>query len=358
MAPIHPQLHPAVTFNNKGFHNPARYERYLKYFRHRPLYPSFTIHPSSFQKYDLDVSGLIHNLGWDSLFENRRFSQCPEAVRMFYASLKRGPGPSPSFFTTVVYHHEILVTPSLLAEILGLPSQGSSAATNDDFAEIRFDYGSALESLTHDIGRHFPNRLSAGRLADLFKVMYFFITRILLPRSVSRNELAHPSDVWIMANARDRVHLNFSSLMFAHMIMYGDENYSGPLPFGPQITRLLYSLGIDLSDKILLCDIREDLRAQHILVRVDASVGRRKPVICSGGEKLAAIPKTQLVHALLDAASVALDQQIQSIKSKELCYLELCKAQVDLAKETEPSDLQEKEEDGVSDYESPPEYEF
>ncbi|CAI0476247.1 unnamed protein product [Linum tenue] len=304
MAPIHPQLHPAVTFNNKGFHNPARYERYLKYFRHRPLYPSFTIHPSSFQKYDLDVSGLIHNLGWDSLFENRRFSQCPEAVRMFYASLKRGPGPSPSFFTTVVYHHEILVTPSLLAEILGLPS------------------------------------------------------RILLPRSVSRNELAHPSDVWIMANARDRVHLNFSSLMFAHMIMYGDENYSGPLPFGPQITRLLYSLGIDLSDKILLCDIREDLRAQHILVRVDASVGRRKPVICSGGEKLAAIPKTQLVHALLDAASAALDQQIQSIKSKELCYLELCKAQVDLAKETEPSDLQEKEEDGVSDYESPPEYEF
>ncbi|CAL1405354.1 unnamed protein product [Linum trigynum] len=173
MAPINSQLHHTVTFNNKGSHNPARYERYLNHFRHRPLYPSFTVLPSSFQKYDLDISGLIHNLGWDSLFENRRFGQCPEAIRMFYASLKRGPGPSPSSFTIVVYHHEILVTPSLLAEILGLPSQGSSAATNDDFAEILFYYGSALETLTLDIDRYFSNRLSSGRLADLFKVMHF-----------------------------------------------------------------------------------------------------------------------------------------------------------------------------------------
>ncbi|CAI0406325.1 unnamed protein product [Linum tenue] len=355
MAPINFQLHPAVTFNNKGFHNPARYERYLNHFRHRPLYPSFTIHPSSFQKYGLDISGLITNLGWDSLFENRRFSQCPEAVRMFYASLKRGPGPSPASFTTVVYHHEILVTPALLAEILGLPCEGSSAATNDDLAEIRFDYGSALESLTHNIGRRFSNMLSAGRLADLFKVMHFFITRVLLPRSVSSSELAHPSDVWIMANARDQIPLNFSSLMFAHMIKFGDENYSGPLPFGPQITRLLYNLGIDLSDKIVVCDIREDLRAQHVLVRVDASVGRRKPVIRSGGEHTA-VSANQLVYALLDAASVALDQKILSFKSEELLSLEYCKAQIELAKKAEPSSSHD--EDGVSDYESPPEYEF
>ncbi|CAL1405355.1 unnamed protein product [Linum trigynum] len=145
--------------------------------------------------------------------------------------------------------------------------------------------------------------------------------------------------------------------MFAHMIKYGNENYSSPLPIGPQITRFLYSLGIDFSDKIIVCDIREDLRAQHILACVDASVCRRKPVICSGGEQ-SADPSTQLVHALLDVASVALDQQIQSIKSKELCNLEYCKKQIDLAKETELSSFQEKEEDGMSDYESPPEYEF
>ncbi|CAL1354121.1 unnamed protein product [Linum trigynum] len=241
---------------------------------------------------------------------------------MFYASLKRGPSPTPSSFTTVVYHHEILITPSLLAETLGLPCQGPSGATNDDFAEIRFDYESALESLTFNIGCHFSNMLSARRLADLFKVMHFFITRILLPRSLSSAELAHPSNVWIMANARDRILLNFSSLMFAHMIEYGDENYYGPLPFGRQITRLLYTLGIDLLDKVIVCDVRDDLRAQHILARVDASVGRRNPVIRSGGEQSAGVSANQLVHALLDVASVALDKKIQSIKSKELYSLE------------------------------------
>ncbi|CAL1410168.1 unnamed protein product [Linum trigynum] len=251
MAPTNPQLHPAVTFNNK--------------------------------------------------------------VRMFYARLKRGSDPSPSSFTTVVYHHEILVTPSLLAETLGLPCQGSSAATNDDFAELRFDYGSALESLTHNIGRHFSNMLSAGRLADRFKVMHVFITRILLPRCLSSNELAHPSDVWIMANARDWV---------------------------------------------VVCDVREDLRAQHVLARVDASVGRQKHVIHSGGEHTDVTPANQLVHALLDAASAVLDQKIRTIKSKELCSLEYYKAQIETAKEAEPSDIQEEEGEGVSDYESPPKYEF
>ncbi|CAL1401686.1 unnamed protein product [Linum trigynum] len=243
MAPINPQLHPAVTFNNK------------------------------------------------------------EAVRMFYAILKQGPGSSPSSFTTVVYNHEILVTPSLLAATLDLPYQGSSADTNDDFVELVFDFGSALESLTHDIGRYFPNMLSAGHLADLFK---------------------------IMANARDGVCLNFSLLMFAHMTKYGDENYSSPLPFGPRITCLLYTVGIDLTDKLIISDVRDDLRAQHIFAHVDAFIGRQKPVIRSGGELSVAIPAKHLEHY---------------------------KARIKIAKEVEAYGLQEEEADDVSYYESPLQYE-
>ncbi|CAL1401718.1 unnamed protein product [Linum trigynum] len=330
MAPNNPQLHPAATFNNQGFYKPSRYLRYLKYFHNRPLYPSFPIQPSAFRKYDLDIPSLIHKLGWDSLFENQRFSQCPEGVRMFNASLKHGPGSSLSFFTTVVYSHEIKVTTSLLAETIDLPCLGSSAATNDDFASIGFDFGSAMESLTHDIGRYYPSMLSAGRLADQFKVLHFFITRILLPRSISQNELVHPADAWIMANARDGIQLNFSTLMFAHMINYGDENYSGPLPFGPQITRLLDRVGIDLRDKLIVCDVREDLRAQHILTRVDAQV---------------------------EAASAVLDR-ITAVKRKELISLELHHAQIKRAKESESLTTQEEEAEGISDYESPPEYDF
>ncbi|CAI0626504.1 unnamed protein product [Linum tenue] len=360
MAPNNPQLHPAATFNNHGFHKPSRYLRYLNHFYNRPLYPSFPIQPSAFRKYDLDVPDLIHKLGWDSLFENQQFSQCPEGVRMFYASLKCGPGSSPSFFTTVVYNHEIRVTASLLAETLDLPCFGSSAAPDDDFPSIGFDYGSAIESLSYDIGRYYPSKLSAGRLADKFKVLHFFITRILLPRSISSGELVHPADAWIMVNARDGVNLNFSTLMFAHMIKYGDENYSGPLPFGPQITRLLSRVGIDLRDKRLVCDVREDLHAQHILSRVDAQVGRRKPVICSGGESAddtADDPK-QPVPALVEASSAVLNRQITAIKRKELAGLEFHAARIKMAKESELSNTQEEEAGGISDYESPPEYDF
>ncbi|CAI0385402.1 unnamed protein product [Linum tenue] len=366
MAPNNSPLHPAATFNNHGFYKLSRYLRYLKYFHNRPLYPSFPIQPSAFRKYDLDIPSLIHKVGWDSLFENQRFNQCPEGVRMFYASLKRGPGSSPTFFTTVVYNHEIKVTASLMAQTLDLPCLGSSAATNDDFASIVFDFGSAMESLTHDIGRYYPSMLSAGRLADRFKVLHFFITRILLPRSISPNELVHPADAWIMANARDGIQLNFSALMFAHMINYGDENYSSPLPFGPQITRLLHRIGIDLRDKLIVCDVREDLRAQHILTRVDAQVGRRKPVICSGGESadtlayVEAAPATsngQLVPALLEVVSTVLDR-ITAIKRKELIGLEFHHAQIKRAKESASSTSQDEETEGISDYESPPEYDF
>ncbi|CAL1407199.1 unnamed protein product [Linum trigynum] len=201
--------------------------------------------------------------------------------------------------------------------------------------------------------------LSAGRLADQFKVLHFFILRILLPRSISQIELVHPADAWIMANARDGIQLNFSMLMFAHMINYGDENYSGPLPFGPQITRLLHRVEIDLCDKLIVCDVREDLRAQHILTGVNAQVGRRKPFICSGGEPadtpalLEAAPATSdpghLVPALLEAVSAVFDR-ITVVKRKELISLELHHAQIKKVKDSESLTTQEEEAKGISDY--------
>ncbi|CAL1379448.1 unnamed protein product [Linum trigynum] len=71
--------------------------------------------------------------------------------------------------------------------------------------------------------------------------------------------------------------------MFQHMIKFGTEHYGGPLPFGPQITRFLYRLGIDLRDKVFVCDVLDYLHPQHVLERVDALVGPRKPVTGLGG---------------------------------------------------------------------------
>ncbi|CAL1399721.1 unnamed protein product [Linum trigynum] len=257
MAPTNPQLHPAAVFNNKGFQNPAAYER---------------------------------NLGWESLLENQRFSHC----RLFYVNIKQGRGAEPVLFTTQVYNHEITVTPTLLASLLGLPHSGHQAGFNGQ-------------------------------------------------------------------------RISYASLVFAHMLRFGDGNYSGPLPFGPYITRLLFCLGIDLRDKITVCDVREELCPNHVLNRVDADVGRRKPVYGSGGELF----HSHMITALIDAAVAAVSNEIKKHDSSSVKRmvpadllifqdrLKMLKATQDDLPVLEPSlDSDTESGDPISDYDSPPDYPF
>ncbi|CAL1388332.1 unnamed protein product [Linum trigynum] len=118
------QLQSSILFKNQSFRNAATYSRYLRRFRDRPLYPSFSIQPTAFSKYDMNIPAYLHMLGWESLVSDLRFSQCPEAVRLFYVNLRRGPGSDSSFFTTLVYDYEIKVTPDLLASMLEIPHVG------------------------------------------------------------------------------------------------------------------------------------------------------------------------------------------------------------------------------------------
>ncbi|CAL1394344.1 unnamed protein product [Linum trigynum] len=135
-----PQLHPAVTFSNKVFRKDKEFSRYVRRFRDRAIYPSFTIQPSAFSKYDMDISTLIRNLGWESLFEDQRFTYCPEAVRLFYVNLKRGSGADLYSFKTTVGNLEITVTADLLASELGLPHNGLKAGDDSQFHDYNFDY--------------------------------------------------------------------------------------------------------------------------------------------------------------------------------------------------------------------------
>ncbi|CAL1411980.1 unnamed protein product [Linum trigynum] len=64
------QLHPAITFSNKMFCKDKEFSRYVRHFRDHAIYPAFTIQTSAFTKYDMDVCGLVRNLGWESLFEH------------------------------------------------------------------------------------------------------------------------------------------------------------------------------------------------------------------------------------------------------------------------------------------------
>ncbi|CAL1381650.1 unnamed protein product [Linum trigynum] len=369
MAPTNAQLRHFAVFNNKGFCNAAVYSRYLRRFRERPIYPSLSIHPSSFSKYDMNIPSLLHSLGWESV-ENMRFSYCPEAVRLFYVNIQKGPGTVPTFFTTMVFNFEIKVTPELLATALDLPHAGLHAGTDSEFGALGFDLQDALKSVTRDIGQYFPSRPADGRLPDDLKVLHFFLTRSFLPRDLSSTDILHTSDIWVLSHARAGTVISYVSLMFHHMIRFGMEYFDGPLPFGPQITRLLSFLRIDMHDKLHQCNVMDDIRPQHVLAKLDALVGPGKPLTGSGGVGPASYASGRLVGALVDAVVTVIKRESsgekeQSAKLKKLRqeYLMWPKFMCESGTINDPisSDSESSEssdDDVVSEYESPPKYPF
>ncbi|CAL1401309.1 unnamed protein product [Linum trigynum] len=143
----HAQLHPAVVFKNQGYRKAAAYSRYLRRFRDMPIYPSFSIHPDGFNKYNMDVPSLLHGLGWSSLVEDTRFNYCPEVVRKFYVNIKCGHGCNPSFFTTIVFGYEIKVTPQFLTTLIDIPHSGFLAGTDGEFTDRGFSFTAALPGI-------------------------------------------------------------------------------------------------------------------------------------------------------------------------------------------------------------------
>ncbi|CAL1359476.1 unnamed protein product [Linum trigynum] len=91
-----------------------------------------------------------------------------------------------------------------------------------------------------------------------------------------------------MFNAVSYRKLSYPHLMLHHMMVYNDHQNGGYLPFAPQISHFLQCLGIDLEDKASSVNVLDTLCAQHVLRRVDASVGVRKLHSAQGGEKAAA----------------------------------------------------------------------
>ncbi|CAL1368843.1 unnamed protein product [Linum trigynum] len=352
----------SVLFKNQSFRNAATYSRYLRSFRDRPLYPSFSIQPTTFSKYDMNILAYLKNIGWESLVTNMRFSQCPEAVRLFYVNLRCGPGSNPDSFTTLVYDYEIKVTPGLLASVLDLPHNGIQAGTDREFYQSGFRFDHALESLARDIGRWFPFKLDAGKFPDDLKVLFFFLTRWFLPRDLGNTDLIHSPDLWILFNARAGRRISYSSLMFQHMIKFGRDYYGGPLPFGPQITRFLYRLGIGLRDKVIVCDVLDDLRPQHVIVRLDALVGSRKPVTSSGGvNSHQQIASSALVNTAAPAckqdATTKSGPKRKLMLEKDLMLPNFVYESNQINDPITP-DSDSGDEDRVSGYASPPSYPF
>ncbi|CAI0458048.1 unnamed protein product [Linum tenue] len=351
MAGINPEvplhLAQAAIFTGKGFRNAEDYARYLIKFQDRPLCPSISLDPARFNRYDMNIPGLINAVGWSNLPLDQCYSFRPEAVRMFYANMQPCFNTDPPTFTTVVYNYLITVTVDILSYLLGYPVAGAEVLDEGDFQEAGFNEVEAIRLYTRDTGEYHSSQLATGRLPDDLKVLHFFITRVFFPRSHGLNRI-YPMDMWILASAKENRPISYPHLMFSHMLHYCDDNYNEELPFAPQITMLLRGLGIDLRYKVARVDLIDTLRAQFVLRKVNAFVGRRRPrVNASGGEGTVVVPAVPLE---IDTVDEAVPEEPLAVESSD-----------DGEEGLSIADLEDGlgENDGeISDYLSSPTFEF
>ncbi|CAI0550610.1 unnamed protein product [Linum tenue] len=318
----------------------------------------------------MDIPRLINSIGWGEILPDRNFGFRPEAVRMFYANMKPSFHIYPPCFTTIVYNYLITINVELLSLLLGIPIAGAEVLNESDFHSVDFNEGDALRLYTRDTGRYYPSDFHTGRLPDDLKVLHFYITRCFLPRSHGLNTI-YPSDLWILASAKENRVISFPHLMFAHMVNYHDEHYECELPFAPQITQILLALGLDLRFKVARVDLLSSLRAQFVLRKVDASVGRRGPRVNAPGGEAAdnAVPSKEdgLYLAELDANEPEEGPDIADLveaaedKGKRPMVHPLEIIQAMFRQEGEASSSRNpmmEDEDAISDYVQSPDYDF
>ncbi|CAN1177184.1 hypothetical protein LINPERPRIM_LOCUS37369 [Linum perenne] len=271
-----------VVYTNDHMRDSSHRAIYNQFYYDRDILHQVVLDSTSFSRYNLNPAPLIANLGWSAVLCSPPPQVYPDIVYQFYANLKLAGPLCEGRFSTYVDGHIIFVTPLLLAQVLGLPNTGNKLFSCEDFRYFNFDPCAALSRWT---GKTFTDHAvtDALSLPDHLKVFHFFLTRVLLPRSLGR-DLVTPLDTWLMHCATMGIPVNFCCLLFATMANYGVPDYEGSLPFGPQICSLVAKLGIPLKYKFSEETSVEYLRAQHVLRRVGWSKCVPLPVNVSGGE--------------------------------------------------------------------------
>ncbi|CAL1381606.1 unnamed protein product [Linum trigynum] len=227
--PLH--LAQAAIFIGKGFRSAEDYARYLIKFQDRPLCPFISLDPARFNRYDMNILGLINAVGWSDLPLDQCYSFRPEAVRMFYANMQPCFNTDPPTFTTVVYNYLLTISVDILSYLLGYPIAGAEVLDEEDFQEVGFNEVEAIRLYTRDTGEYYPSRLASGRL---------------------------PDDLNILASAKENRPISYPHVMFNHMLHYCDDKF-------------------DLRYKVARVNLIDTLRAQFVLCKVHAFVRRRRP---------------------------------------------------------------------------------
>ncbi|CAN1223602.1 hypothetical protein LINGRAPRIM_LOCUS782 [Linum grandiflorum] len=292
---------------------------YAKYFLKRTVLPSTRLDISGFSKYGLDPASLIGNLGWMHLLSNQSFSFFPDAVRQFYANIQLEGSLSAGCFSTFVEGYKIFVTPQLLQQVLGVPSGGLPVFNETDFSRVGFDPSVVLLRWA-DIPYHVRPLSDIAVLPKYLRVLHFFFTRVLLPRSVGKY-LVNGLDVWLMYCSVFAIQTDYSCLIFGTMVHYSDPRQPSQLPFGPAISFLLTALGIPLGSKFTAESPLTILRPSHALREVGFQLANS--VLDSGGVPQSPIQEISLSDDEEDnSLAKKLERSLQIEEALEVAALE------------------------------------
>ncbi|CAL1412093.1 unnamed protein product [Linum trigynum] len=233
------------TFTGTLFHDPipANAQRHSISFAHRPFIPTHHIPFAELIEYGLDVTGFVHNLGWDFLINDTPEHICPEGVRLFFSNF-RSFGLHTRTFTTLIYGNLVTIPLENLRRLLNIPRFGEILANDSEFPLFNFDIVQEFVLLTG----HEPDAYLTLPTAFLFPSLHTFhylLTRRFLPRTVLLDRVT-PLDLWVLQHAVQNVPLDYCHLLFGHLYPFQQFEYLGHLPLGPLITRLIIRLHISL----------------------------------------------------------------------------------------------------------------
>jgi hypothetical protein len=149
-----------------------------KFFERISSYPILQDRFVKFQDFsDYELSNLIESTGLFSLFSKDNSVPCyPFLVKLFYTNMTFSTPPSPRAIETSVKNIPIKFNPTLLGNMLSIPSTGTS------LSHITMDNPGVIENIIIP-GRKFKPGMSANSLQPLPRIIARIFSYNIIPKT-------------------------------------------------------------------------------------------------------------------------------------------------------------------------------
>ncbi|CAN0825936.1 hypothetical protein LINGRAHAP2_LOCUS540 [Linum grandiflorum] len=229
----------------------------------------------------LDISNLLQALGWESTLINLTTEFIPLATKLSYSNL-RSSRTFPNTFTTSVMDDHIRFSAQVFSCLLDIPIVGQVLNDEADLWRQGFDRLAALLEICPAFPLGFlPSKFQVNFIPSPLRLLHYFITRVLLPRSLSLDELL-PLDIFIIWNGVHLQPISLPHLLILQISKAAKDGFPGDLPCAPLITRFLFNMEIDLY-RLEMVGLQTITIPGDLLTTIDLSPPN-SPDISSGGE--------------------------------------------------------------------------